>query len=102
MKSGNVQGAADDLNVVRARSWDSAIAGSEYVPVTPDQITEAMIHEERLIEMWNEGDRLNYLRGLKMDIPRGDRAEGSDPYTSEIFIYPMPQSETIYNENLGG
>lgn len=99
---GNLQGAADDFNLVKERSWDAIVAGEAYNPATAGQINADMIHNERLIELWNEGDRLNYLRGLKVDIPRGERGDGTDPYTSDIFIYPLPLSESIYNENLGG
>ncbi len=99
---GNLQGAANDLNIVKERSWDEQVASSAYVPVTAGQVTAEMIHNERLIELWNEGDRLNYLRGLKVNVPQGERGDGSDPYTSEIFIYPVPLSEILYNENFGG
>jgi starch-binding outer membrane protein, SusD/RagB family len=90
-------GAAADLNVVRQRAWDTAVGGP-YVPITLGTITENMIHDERLIELFNEGDRVDYLRGLKMDIPRGDRGAGSDPYTHKDFVWDMPVRETLYNE----
>ena len=93
---GDKGGAADDLNMVRRRAWDEVIGGA-YVEVTAVTITAQMIHDERLIEMFNEADRLNYLRGLKVDVPQGERGAGSDPYTSEKFIWRIPQSETLYN-----
>ncbi len=97
---GNLAGAANDLNIVKQRAWDEVAAGESFSPITAATITAEMIHDERVIELFNEADRLNYLRGLKMDVPKGARGEGSDPYTSEIFVWPVPQSEALYNDNL--
>jgi starch-binding outer membrane protein, SusD/RagB family len=94
--AGERSGAADDLNVVRKRAWDTSAAGP-YVPISAAQISAEIIHEERLIELWNEGDRIDYLRGLKVDIPRGERGPGVDPYTHESFVWAMPVRETLYN-----
>lgn len=92
-------GAAADLNVVRKRAWDEKVGGT-YPPVTAETITEQMINDERIIEMFNEADRVDYLRGLKRDIPRGERGTGTDPYTSETFVWAIPVRETLYNEGL--
>lgn len=97
---GDLQGAADDLNIVAERAWDQDIAGEPYTPVNAGDITAQRIHDERLIELFNEADRLNYLRGLKIAIPRGDRGEGTDPYDSDIFYWPIPESELIFNDNI--
>ena len=63
-KAGEKQNAADDLNVVRKRAWDTAVAGQSYETstnfVTASNITEQMIGDERLIEMFMEGDRIDY------------------------------------------
>ncbi|MEM1326705.1 MAG: RagB/SusD family nutrient uptake outer membrane protein [Bacteroidota bacterium] len=99
LQQGDLNGAADDLNVVRERAWDETVGG-EFVPVTASEITAEMIHNERLIELFNEADRVNYLRGLKMDIPLGDRGEGVDTYDSEKFIWAIPEFETLYNDGL--
>lgn len=98
--SGNPANAAADLNIVRRRAWDDERAGMAYQNISAADITLDMINDERIIEMFNEADRLNYLKGLKVEIPKGDRGAGSDPYTSDIFIFPIPPYETIYNENL--
>ncbi|NJK86936.1 MAG: RagB/SusD family nutrient uptake outer membrane protein [Bacteroidales bacterium] len=97
---GNFSGAADDLNTVRKRSWDESIGGV-YQPITTNNITAEMIHLERMVEMFNEPDRIEYLRSLKVDIPAGDRENTSvEPYTSERFVWAVPVEESIYNENL--
>ena len=95
-RNGDLAGAAQDLNTVKERAWDADAAGMAYQPITAGEINEDLINDERLIELWNEADRLNYLRGLKVDIPQGERGDGSDSYLSDIFIYPLPQGESIY------
>jgi hypothetical protein len=101
-KAGDKQSAADDLNVVRKRAWDEAVAGQAYESsshyVTAAGITEDMIHDERLIELFAEGDRLDYLRGLKMDIGPGIREEAPLPYDSKKFVWSVPINEQNLNE----
>jgi hypothetical protein len=97
-KSGDKQGAAADLNVVRKRAWDTNVGGA-YVDVDQNSITEQMIHDERLIEMFGENDRIDYLRALKVNIPNGERATGSLPYTHEDFVWAIPSRELLYNES---
>ncbi|MDJ1502505.1 RagB/SusD family nutrient uptake outer membrane protein [Xanthocytophaga agilis] len=99
-KAGDKSGAAEDLNVVRKRAWNTTVGGP-YVEVTGADITENMIHDERLIEMFGENDRIDYLRALKMDIPKGERGAGTDPYTSEDFVWAIPTRELLYNESIG-
>jgi hypothetical protein len=94
-KAGNINGAAEDLNIVRQRAWDDSFGAFE--PVLTGNLTEEMIHDERIIEMFNEADRLNYLRALKTDVPLGERGEGSEPYTSESFVWIKPIQETDFN-----
>lgn len=102
LRKGDVIGAVEDLNVVRQRAWNENIGGS-FVPVTTDQITEDMIHDERIVEMFAENDRIDYLRALKLPIGPGERTDASgnplpdEPYTSEKFIWAKPLHETIYN-----
>jgi starch-binding outer membrane protein, SusD/RagB family len=100
LKANNPGGAAADLNVVRERAWDEVVAGEAYTPVTAGEITEQMIHDERLIEFFNEGDRLDYLKAMKVPIPKGDRGEGTDPYTSQNFFWTIPSLELNFNEGL--
>jgi len=99
LMSGDTEGAAADLNVVRKRAWDVRVGGT-YPEVTASTITNQMINDERMIELFNEGDRIDYLRGLKVDIPKGERGAGTDPYTSEDFVWAIPVRETLYNEGL--
>lgn len=98
-KAGDKSGAASDLNIVRRRAWDEIVGGA-YPELTAGAITEQIINDERLIEMFNEGDRIDYLRGLKVDISRGERGPGTDPFTSDVFIWAIPEREIIYNEGL--
>ena len=100
-KANDKNGAANDLNVVRQRAWNTSVGGS-YIPVTSASITEEMIHDERVIEMFNEGDRIDYLRGLKSNIPKGDRGDGTDPYASENFVWAIPTIELNFNDALKG
>lgn len=99
LRNSNADGAASDLNVVRERAWDTTIGGV-YTPVTAGQITEQMISDERVIEMLNEGDRIDYLRGIKIPIPLGDRGNGTDPYTSENFVWALPNNELNFNDGI--
>lgn len=92
--------AAADLNVVRSRSWDEAKAGTPYVPLTGAALTEQQIHDERVLEMFNEGDRLDYLRAIKQDVPLGERGSGTEPYTSEKFVWSIPPLELNFNDAL--
>lgn len=97
---GDKQGAADDLNVVRERAWDETVGGT-YVDATSAEITEQMINEERLVEMYAEGDRVHYLRGLMDPIPPGDRKGISDlPWNSADLVWAIPTEEILLNESL--
>lgn len=100
-RDGNKSSAVSDLNLVRKRSWDAAVAGQSYEAspnfVTVGNITEQMISDERLIEMFCEGDRIDYLRGLKVDVGNGERAPGSVPYTDKGFVWPIPIKEKALN-----
>ncbi len=101
--SSDKPGAADDLNVVRKRAWDVSVGGA-FVPITPNDITADIIGDERIVEMFGEADRIDYLRGLKVDVPPGERATERGyttvPYTSEDFVWSIPQRELIYDISL--
>jgi starch-binding outer membrane protein, SusD/RagB family len=103
-KDGDKNGAASDLNIVRKRAWDENVAGMTYEAsthyVTPANITEQIIGDERLIEMFMEGDRIDYLRGLKVDVGNGDRGPGSVPYTDKGFVWPVPLEERNLDQSL--
>jgi tetratricopeptide (TPR) repeat protein len=100
-KAGDKVNAANDLNVVRKRAWDADVAGMSYEAsaryVTASNITEQMINDERLVEMFCEGDRIDYLRGLKEDVGNGDRGPGAVHYTDKGFVWPVPVTETSLN-----
>ena len=102
LKAGDKTGAASDLNVVRSRAWDATVAKQSYESsdsyVTGSNITEQMIGDERLIEMFCEGDRIDYLRGLKTDVGNGERGPGSVPYTDKGFVWAIPTTETDLNQ----
>jgi len=70
--------------------------GGAYEAITSSGITQDMIDNERIIEMFNEPDRLNYLRGLKVPVGPGDRTVPEEPYTSDKFIWVRPVSESAY------
>lgn len=96
-KAGNLQGAADDLNIIRARAWDSQAADYEYVPVTADEITAEMIHNERIKEMSCEGDRLMYLMAMRLPVGPGDRKPSMEnatinpPYENLYWRLPLDE-----------
>jgi hypothetical protein len=81
--------ALSDVNAVRTR------AGLE--PLEASELTEEAIHEERMKEFAFEGDRLPYLQALRMDIPGGDREDGSVAWDSEKLVFPIPTNETDYS-----
>ena len=98
-QAGDAAGAADDLNAIRERAWNAEVAGAPYTPLTAADVTEALIHRERMIEMAMEGDRLPYLRSLGMMIPPGDR-EGVEPIPPDYpgLIFEIPNSERQRNQ----
>ncbi|MFW5767456.1 MAG: RagB/SusD family nutrient uptake outer membrane protein [Bacteroidota bacterium] len=97
-KNGDLNGAAEDLNMIRKRAWDEEVAGTSYEEsdqyITSANITEETIELERLKELSFEGDRLYYLQALEMPLPPGERTsvnEVSFPHTGIYF--PIPQKE---------
>jgi hypothetical protein len=100
--AGDKEGAAKDLNIIRKRAWNAAVAGVSYEAsshfVTAANITEQVIADERVIEMFGEGDRIDYLRGLKKDVPNGERGPGAVPYTDKGFVWAVPINEKLLNE----
>lgn len=92
---GDVAGATLDVNVIRER------AGLE--PLTT--VTEDDIHNERIKEMSQEGDRLDYVRALKQPILPGDR-DPSYPFSTIEYPYSdyhfeIPQAEYDLNGGYG-
>ncbi len=97
LNAGNTQGAADDLNAVRARAWDADAAGAAYTPLAAGEVTAELIHTERLKEMLFEGDRLWYLKAQQIAIPNGDRGAGSVPFDDPGLYYEIPNDELDLN-----
>lgn len=95
--NGDTQGAADDLNAVRARAWDEVAAGTPYQPLAAGDVRADVIHTERMREMMFEGDRLWYLQAQQIDIPNGDRGAGSVPFTDAGLYYEIPDGEIDLN-----
>ncbi len=97
-RNGDLQGAADDLNIIRKRAWDEVVAGVSYESsekyLTSSTITEEEIHQERIKELAYEGDRLIYLMALELPIPAGER-EGVSPveFPYDGMYWVIPQSE---------
>jgi len=95
---GDLDGAADDLNVVRKRAWDPVTAGIPYEAsdhyVTSENITEQMIHLERIRELAFEGDWLIYCENLELPLLPGDRENTEEihpPYTNLYWIIPQAE-----------
>lgn len=82
-KSGNMQGARHDLNRVRKRAGLEELTGD---------LTEEVIHVERMKELAWEGDRIYYLIGLEKDLPPGDRDMDVMPYPYDLY-FPIPFRE---------
>lgn len=97
LMNGNLQGAADDLNAVKRRAW--AGDASAFVPVSADQVTEAVIALERMIELAFEDDRIYYLQAMKTDIPPGERI-ATPPFPYGQVELPVPQTEADINPNI--
>ncbi len=90
-RQADVAGATRDVNIIRER------AGLDPLPT----VTEQDIHNERLKEMSQEGDRLDYVRALKLPILPGDRDPSLPTSTIEYpypdFYFAIPQAEYDLN-----
>jgi len=96
-RNSDLQGAADDLNVVKERAWDEN-AGGAFQPVLAADLTEDMINDERMIEMFAEGDRMHYLRALKEDLPPGERIdEPNRAWDDPEMVWAIPNEELLLN-----
>jgi len=97
-RKGDADGAASDLNAVRKRAWDAVAAGTAYETsadyVTDSNITEEMIHNERLRELAFEGDWLIYCENLELPILPGDRLNTepvNSPYSELYWVIPQKE-----------
>ena len=89
-RTGDNNGATADLNMVRNRAGIGDLPGA---------ITAQDIHNERIKELAFEGDRTDYLRAAKLDIPPGDRNTAALPFDTEKLIWVIPQSEIDLNQS---
>lgn len=103
-KNNDMSGAAADLNVVRRRAWDETAAGVAYDDsdafLTSANITEEMIHQERIKELAFEGDWLLYSQAMGLPLLAGERVGVSEieaPYSG--LYWPVPQSELDFRSN---
>ncbi|QGY45625.1 RagB/SusD family nutrient uptake outer membrane protein [Maribellus comscasis] len=94
MNASNLNGAADDMNMV----WNRAN------PDSPDKydasiVSHDAIYAEYLREMMGEGWTVDFMMATQMDIPAGDDTEinssVSAPYSS--WYWPIPESEKELN-----
>lgn len=89
LRAGDVPGATSDLNVVRNRAGIGDLPGA---------ITEEEIHLERIREMAFEGDRIEYIKAARIDLPPGDREAEPIPYNSDELAWELPLSEYDLSE----
>ncbi|NJK95504.1 MAG: RagB/SusD family nutrient uptake outer membrane protein [Bacteroidales bacterium] len=97
-RNGDLIGAANDLNAVRKRAWDAGVAGNSYEAssdfVSAANISDEMIHNERIRELAFEGDWLIYRENLGLPILAGDRentAPVNSPYQSLQWVIPQAE-----------
>ncbi|UZR99335.1 RagB/SusD family nutrient uptake outer membrane protein [Chondrinema litorale] len=91
-RTGNTTGAVNDLNIVRERAGLNAVAAAD--------LTEDIIHIERIKELSFEGDRLDYLRSAKLSIPGGDRGVAPTSPDDHAFVWKIPQREIDLTSSL--
>lgn len=94
-RNGDAAGAANDLNVVAERAWDSSFG--PFVPLTGADVNEEKIDAEWIKEMATEGHRLQYVFALRNTLTGGFRGDEfanrivEPPYTG--YFWQLPQSE---------
>jgi starch-binding outer membrane protein, SusD/RagB family len=103
-EKGNIQAAADDLNMIRRRAWDAEVAGIAYDDsdefLTSANLTADILHAERVKELGFEGDRLYYLQAMKLPLNPGERQNIPVlPFPHNNMYWPIPQVETDFRLN---
>jgi len=94
MNSNNLNGAADDMNMVwnRAHPDDADYYNSS-------NVDHDAVYSEYLKEMTGEGWTIDFMMATQMDIPAGDdtdiNSSVSAPYSN--WYWPVPVSETSLN-----
>ena len=83
--AGDLAGAAEDINLIRARAG--------LAPIAPADLTLDIILQERKLELMFEGH-------LFRDSKRNQQNIGGLSFDSDALIYPVPQRELDANTNL--
>lgn len=91
-------GQANDLNIVRSRSWDESIGGV-YVPLTDADVSWEVVDQEWVKELAFESDRIMWLQLFHKPIGGGPRGVAAINAPYEGFYWPMPDSELIYRQD---
>ncbi|MBL7697128.1 MAG: RagB/SusD family nutrient uptake outer membrane protein [Chitinophagaceae bacterium] len=94
-ESGNLTGAADDLNIIRIRAGLPELTDA----LTKDEIIDAVMHERR-VEFFTEwGHRwLDLKRRSMVNAVMSAEKPASWQETDQLF--PIPESETLINPRL--
>lgn len=87
-------GFANDLNAVRARSWNTSTGGA-YVPLKDSEVTWETIDVEWIKELAFESDRLVFLQMFQKPIGPGSRGSSVSPILPPYngLYWQIPQSE---------
>lgn len=95
-RSGNEEGAREDINTLRANRGLDEIAST----TSGDDLIDVILSERR-IEFALEGQRFYDLKRMGKDISKPEGASVSKvPYTSPLVLAPIPFEEVRLNESL--
>lgn len=92
--SNDLQGAADDLNIV----WNRANPQNQDI-YTASNVNHDVIYQEYLREMTGEGWTVDFMMGTQMTIPAGDsklNSQVAPPYSS--WYWSIPDDEVNLND----
>lgn len=92
--SNDLQGAADDLNIV----WNRANPQNQDI-YTASNVNHEVIYREYLREMTGEGWTVDFMMGTQMTIPAGDsklNSQVAPPYSS--WYWSIPDDEVNLND----
>ncbi|MHA4809966.1 RagB/SusD family nutrient uptake outer membrane protein [Flavitalea flava] len=91
-KQGNATGAAETINILRARASAS--------PITPDQVTMDFILDERVRELIAEENRRMTLMRTKTLVQRATNyGQNITGISATNLLLPIPQSEISLNKD---
>ena len=105
VRAGNTTLAADDINLIRQRSYvSSKVPAVPYEPVPTVTLADVLL--ERQLELAFEGFRIHDLRRTDGIVIPAVAATPDNPAspavraTADIFVLPIPQREINNNANL--